>query len=293
MSDNTNSSGPVNSSPAQVASSVQADSGAKNNEAPKQVGNDLFEVKVNGKVIKMSRDEVIQHASMSHAAQSKFEEAAKSRKQVEKILATAKSNPIQALMDPALGLTKEQIRDAFEQWYSKEYIEPETLSPEQRKYKEMQEKLSKYEQEEKEKREKEERESEEKLTSQAREHLQEQIKEAIETSGLPKTRFLAERMAFYMLKNLQNGWDAPIQVIVNQVKQEQKAMLANLTESSDVETLINTFGEGVINKIRRYDLEKLRSSRQNQAPSFKQSNSNNEPTDRISASQARRRLRSF
>ncbi len=251
---------------------------------------EMFEVKVNGKVVKMSRDEVLGHASMSHAAQAKFEEASKSRKQVESIISRAKSNPIEALMDPALGLTKDQIRDAFEKWYSAEYIDPETLTPEQRKLKEAESRLKKYEDDEKAKLDKEKTDQEEQLTARQREYLQGQIIEAIDKSGLPKTKFIAGRMAFYMRENLRQGWEAPIEMIVQQVKKERQAIMSDLVDSSEGDVLINMLGEGVVNKIRQHDLKQLRERRR--VPTSSNGGTGPQPlqTDKVSYSDVKRNL---
>lgn len=251
---------------------------------------ELFEVKVNGKILKMTRDEVISHASMSHAAQSKFEEATRTRKQVERIINTAKSNPIEALMDPSLGLTKEQVRDAFERWYTQEFIEPETLTPEQRKHKENEARLKKYEEQEAQTKRRDEQERQNKETSQQREYLQGVIIDAMEKSGLPKTKFFAERMAFYMRANLRNGWDAPMDFIVSQVKKEHRERLSGITEDSSAEQLIDMLGESIINKIRLHDLKQLRSRRQSQ-PNQGSGLGSLSPSDKISSSEVTRRLR--
>lgn len=252
---------------------------------------EMYEVKVNGKVVKMTRDEVISHASMSHAAQSKFEEAAKTRKQVDKIISTAKSNPIEALMDPSLGLTKDQIRDAFEKWYTAEYIEPETLSPDQRKMKELEQKLQRYEQEEQEKLQKSQKEQEDQLTNKQREYLQNQIIEAMDKSGMPKTKFLAGRMAFYMRENLKNGWEAPIEMIVSQVKKERQSMMSDLVSHSEGESLIQMLGDDVVNKIRQHDLKQLRAKRQGIPSQMGYGNSSPNRDEKISSSEVARRLR--
>jgi hypothetical protein len=272
MSDNVNVSAPAQSSPQQAAASNTSAQATQAASTPTQAPQakppeaELYDVKVNGKTIKMTRQELIDHASMSHAANSKFEEAAKQRKQVEKIIQTAKSNPIEALMDPALGLSKEEIRSAFERWYSQEFIEPETLTQDQKKAKDLERELEKYRREEKERAEQTEREQQEKLTTQQREYLQNQIVEAMESSGLPKTKFFASRMAFYMRQNLLNGWDAPIDMIVRQVKNERQAMMSDLVQNSDAKALISLLGEEVITKIRQHDLEQLRERRKIPAP---------------------------
>lgn len=254
---------------------------------------EYFEVKINGRSVKMTRDEVIAHAAKAQAADQRFEEAARARKQVEQIINTAKTNPIQALMDPSLGLTKEQIRDAFEKWYTQEFIESETLTPEQKNQKQMERELERYRTLEKENQEKVQREQEERLTTQQREYFSQQIIDAMEKSGLPKTKFFAQRMAFYMRENLKNGWEAPLDLIVSQVKKERQAMMSDLTENAEVPHLIEMLGEGLINKIRKYDLEQLRQRRQNRGtenPSL-DGYGNPQSSEKINYSDVNKRLR--
>ncbi len=276
-----------------IPQSSKLQEGAPQKAAPKPESQEQFEVKVNGKVVKMSRQQVIDYASMSHAANDKFNEAKKMRGEVDRIISTAKKNPIEALSDPALGLTRDQIKDAFEKWYMSEFVEPENLNEDQKKLRDSEAKLKKYEDEAREKKLKEEQDEEQKLTNQQRTYLQNQIVEAMEASGLPKTKFFASRMAFYMRQNLVNGWDAPLNLIVQQVKQERQDNMADLTQNSDGETLISLLGEGVVNKIRQHDLKKLRERRQANAPSFSAQNTNSAPSSngKISSQEVQRRLR--
>lgn len=253
---------------------------------------EYFELKVNGKTQRVTKDELILKAQMAEAANDKFSEAAKTKKQVEKIISTARSNPIQALMDPALGLTKDQIKDAFEKWYAAEYIDPETLTPEQLKLRDAEARLKAYEDAEKEAKAKAEADEQEKLTNQQLEHLQNQITEAMDRSGLPKTKFIVSRIAFYMRENLTKGWDAPMDLIISQVRKERQAMMSDLTESSDPETLIAMLGEGVVNKIRQHDLKKLREKRA--TPSFGQQKpeESQEPTEeKVDYAEVKRAMR--
>ena len=263
--------------------------------SPSASSSESFDVKVNGKVVKMSRQEVLDYASMSHAAHSKFDEASKLKKSVDGIIKTAKTNPIQALMDPALGLTKDQIRDAFESWYHKEYIEAESLTPDQRKVREYESKLKTYEDAEAEKLKQQKDAEETELTNKQRSYLQNQIIEAIDKSGLPKSKWIASRMAFYMRENLTKGWDAPLDLIIKQVKEERQSIMSDLTGNSEGDTLINLLGEDVVNKIRQYDLKRLREKRSQKSPEFSNSNSNSNTDaygngDRLSSRDVAKRL---
>lgn len=249
----------------------------------------IYEVKVNGKIIKMTEQEVLSNASLAHAAQSKFDEAAKSRKQVDRIISTAKTNPIAALMDPELGLSKDQIRNAFEKWYSQEFIEPETLTPAERKAKANETELEKYRREDAERRKKAQDEELNTLTNKHREVLQKQITDALDASGLPRTKWIAQRMAFYMRQNLNNGFEAPMDLIVSQVRKDHQEITQGISDTSDVDQLIAMFGEGVINKIRAHDLKKLRESRQAKAPAITKYDTHKGP-QRPSTADVNRRL---
>ena len=261
---------------------------------PTSPSSEMYDVKVNGKMVRMSRQEVLDHASMSHTANSKFDEASKLRKEVDKIISTAKTNPIEALMNPALGLTKDQIRTAFEHWYNQEYIEPETLTVDQKKIKEYEMKLKKYEEEESQKKQQAEHEENEKMTTQQREYLQTQIIEAIDKSGLPKSKDVVKKIAFYMRQNLINGWDAPMDMIIKQVKADRQSMLRDDVQNSNAEQIIELLGDDVVNKIREHDLKRLRERRQ--APSFQKNSSitnagSYSSNEKVSSSEVTRRLR--
>lgn len=237
-------------------------------QTPKQ-----YKLKVNGKERTFSEEELISRAQLAEAAQERFNEAARLRKQAEGVVGRLR-DPKQvmgALMDPSLGLSKEQIRETFEEWYSKEFIEPEQLSPAEKKLREAEEKLKKYQEQEQELQTQKEREAQEAMTAQAREQVQGQIIEALESGKLPKTNFTIRRLAYWMQRNHANGFDAPTDVLIAQVKNEAQTNLRDLVEASDGDVLIQLLGDDVINKIRKFDLDQLRRLRGGGAPQVPQS----------------------
>ncbi len=227
-----------------------------------QAPPEMFEVKVNGRTVKMSRQEVLEHASLSHAANQKFDEAAKMRKEFEESKNKYSKDPLKAFLDFAKDLPPAEKRKALEEFYMREYIEPENMTAEQKKLKEYELKVQEYEAREKEKAEKDEMDKTSKLVEQQREYLQNQIIEALETSNLPKSKDTVKRIAFYMRQNLLNGWDAPMDMIIRQVKNERQSSIRDEIQTSSAEQILELLGEDVVNKIRRYDLQKLRDSRQ-------------------------------
>ncbi len=288
MSEGINNS-PV-AAPAEVSpSSVQTP--IEQTQAQPSKTPEVFEVKVDGKVMKMTRDEMIQHASLGHAAQKRFQEAAQMKKQAESVLGRLRDpkQAISLLQDPSLGLNKEQVKEAFEQWYINEFIEPEKLSPVERRARDAEAKLQKYQEQEKQRESEKLKSQQEAMTSQARENLQSQIVEALDTSGLPKTNFTVRRLAYWMQRNLANGYDAPMDVIVGQVRNEVNSSLRDLVEASDGEVLIKILGDGVVGKLRKYDLEQLRKTRGSSTQPVQEVN--NKQEKKLTSSEVDARLR--
>ncbi len=253
---------------------------------------ETYEVKVNGKIHKLTRDELIQKASLGYSAHEKFEESARQRKDVEKITSNLKKNPVEALMDPSLGLSEEQIRDAFEQWYANKFLPKEELSPKEKWERERESKLKKYEEEELKQKKAKEEEDRNQKTIKERDYLSNSIMNAIDSSGLPRTKHIASRIAFYMRENLLNGWDAPIDHIVDLVKQERKSSIQEDINTSTVEQLIEAFPD-LIKKIRQHDLQQLKSKRESK--SFREPfvENDSKPRERISMDDVSKRLRNW
>lgn len=240
----------------QATPDVQAE---KADKTPAQT--EFEELIVNGKTHKVTKEELKRRAQLGWAANEKFESASAKEKKVQKILEGAKANPIQALMDPELGLSRDQIKDAFEAWYHKEFIEPEGLTQEQLDARKDREELQKYKEQERLKKEQEEKETEEKMTAAEREQVQKSLIKAIDDNKLPKTKFTVSRMAFYMRKASENGVDIPMDLIAQQVRQEKQDIIGEMLHTQDIETAIQLVGEDFINKIRQYDLKRLREKR--------------------------------
>jgi hypothetical protein len=251
--------------PAAKTETTPNPSGAPAKDKPTPAEKKHWEVKVNGKVKRMSEEELLARATEADAAQERFREAAQLRKQAEALIGRLRDphQVIDALMDPSLGLNKNQIRERFEEWYSKEFIETENLTEEQKKLRDAESRLKKYETEEKQRADQKIKDQQESLTAQARDQIQNQIVEALETSGLPKTNFTIRRLAYWMNRNNANGFEAPTEVLVNQVRNEINTSIRDLVEASDGDVLVRLLGDDVIQKLRKYDLEQLRKLRGN------------------------------
>jgi hypothetical protein len=301
----------------QAANSAPADSGAKAQQgAPmteagsKPTGKatdaaatpppKTYEVKVNGKIQRMTEDEVLARARMAEAAEQRFNEAAKIKKSAEAAIGRIRDpeQMMDALMDPALGLSKDQIRQKFEEWYEREFIEPEKLTEDQKKLREAEKQIKKYADEAKQREQAKQQAEQEELTAKARGEIQQQIIEALETNALPKTNFTVRRLAYWIQRNQANGFNAPTSLLVSQVRNEFNSSMRDMVESADGEALVQLLGDGIIQKLRKYDLEQLRKMRgggQVQADPGTQAptggNSNADKRDRPSSAEVTQKLR--
>lgn len=230
-------------------------------QAPKQP--DLFEYKANGKTHKATLEQLIKKAELGHAADEKFQEAAKLNKKAEAALGRLRNpkDAIAFLQDPSLGLNKEETIAAFEEWYKDNVIEPSKMSPEQKKLADAEARLKKYEEQEAQDAAKKKKDEEEKLDAKTRTEMQQELMELVETSGLPKTRFTVSRMAHWMHVNEVRGLNAPKELIVQQVKKEIRQAMDSMVQSSDGEVLENLLGPETARKLNKHYLAKLKAKR--------------------------------
>jgi hypothetical protein len=259
--------------------------------SPPAPADDFEEITVNGKPIKMTRQELRDRASLSYAAQQKFDEASKIRKEDEAKKARYKENRFQSFLDATEDLSPEQRRAEIEKFYTEQYIEPETLSPSEKRLKEVEAENKKY----KDEREKADRqrkhEDDAKATNSERESMQTQIIDAIEKSGLPKSKHVVSRVAAYMRENLKNGWEAPMEMIVRQVKAERQQAYRDEIKDSSAEQMIELLGEDFVNKIRKFDLERLRTKRRGPQVESNEINQSSNKQDRDLGQTVNQRLR--
>lgn len=244
---------------------TQAPQTTEQSAAPAKSGGpltaeELIELKVNGQSRKYTLDQLKARATLADGAHERFEKASQIEKREAQLREGLKTDFLKTLMDPELGLTRDQIKSRFEKWYKNEFIDPETMSPEQRELEQL--KREKAERDARDKEAEEEKKTQAEKDNEARERVnfQKQIIETLEKHDLPKTRFTVGRIAYWQKLNLDKGYDAPAEVIVQQVKDEEQAILKNAVKSrmENPAKLVAYLGEDIVKAIRKYDLERLK-----------------------------------
>lgn len=241
---------PITANQNQQNGQVKTDGAPATTQAPQ-----YFDVKVNGQVRKMTLEQLMAKASLADASYERFQQAAQKEKNFQQWKEKAKQDALSALMDPELGLTKDQIRQKFEAWYKQEFIDPETLSPEQRRAQELEREIKQYKEREKQIQEQQQQQEMQRLDQETRVRIQKTIFEALESGKLPKTRFTAARLAHYMKLNNKAGYNAPMDVLIQQVADERNTLIKEQADSADGETLYNMLGKDNVTKLQRYALQ--------------------------------------
>ena len=189
------------------------------------VENESFNLKINGKEVTASRDEVIAMAQKAAAAQEMFQEAADTKKQVSNLLERLQSDPLSVLKRMNVN-----VKDLAEDYLYNIY-KREEMPEDQRKSLEKDETLSAKEKELQEK----EKEIEERrlsiLTEQYQRKYDQEVTAAMQSSGLPVTRESISRVANYMLMALNSNQDLSaadaVKLVENDYMQERKRFTAN------------------------------------------------------------------
>lgn len=211
-----------------------------------------YKVKIDDQEVEVDESELLSGYQMRRASQKRFEEAARLKKEAEQKVEFLKKNPEKAL--ESLGLN---VRELAENYILKQ-MEDEKLTPEQKKLREYEEKLRSYEDEKKQQEEAKRKEEEIKLEEHYKQEYSKKMKEALDSSGLPKTPYTVRRMAHLMSRALENGLEMEPKDAVGILREEYISDIKQLLGQADGETLLGLLGKEVSDKIRKTELAKVK-----------------------------------
>ncbi len=223
-----------------------------------------YSAKVNGKSRDVELDpsndeEILQYIQKAMAADEKFEEAASLRKNVEQLVNTLKTNPLEILKHPELGIN---VKDLAQMIMNQE-LDDLAKSPEQKKLEEMERKLKDYE-EEKTRLESEKHEAEKaKIQEQAFRQLDEDITSALASSELPKSPYVIKRIADTMIEAVNLGYpDVTVKDILPLVEQQIQEEIRQMFEIAPEEVFDKLtdkyLGKQTLNRMRQKRLAKTK-----------------------------------
>jgi hypothetical protein len=195
---------------------------------------------------------------LSKVANKRMNESAMTKKQAEQFIQALQNDPMRVLSNPKL-MGEEKFQKIAEEFLAKK-IQAQMMTPEERQRSEMEERLRKYEEQEKSNKEKAEQEQMQALQTHYQESYTKTITQALESSNLPKNPYTVKRMAQLLQQNIKHGLELEPAHLAQLVREDYQKELASLISAANPEQIISMFGEETVNKLRKHDLEKLKSS---------------------------------
>jgi hypothetical protein len=219
-----------------------------------------WKVKVDGTEEELSEAELLEHARLGRAAFKRMHEAAEIKKRAMQALERLKdpNKLFEVLTDPGLGLSEEQIRQAFEEWYAEKVIEPSKLTEEQRRIRELEALLAEQERKAQQEAERQEAQRRAQLAQHYEQKFQEEIIKAIEDGGLPADPKTVSRIAYYMTENIRQNLGLPMSAIVERVKKDYQTELRTFVGAFEPEKLVRFIGEDMAKNLAAYYAKELR-----------------------------------
>lgn len=219
---------------------------------------------VDGKEEEVDEPELVRRAQKAKGAELRFQEAAQLRKQLETVASTLK-NPKEVFnfLKNEFGYDPKKLASEF---LYENYVRPETMTPEQKKMAEIEQRALAAEEQLKQFQEKEQQAQMQVQVQAALESLNKEMGEALQESGLPKNPQVVKQAAAYMQIAMENGVQITAKEALAVVKDEIRESLKHFVTDLDGDKLEEWFGQDVTEKFRLQSLKKLSGNKPENAP---------------------------
>lgn len=215
----------------------------------------IYEIKVDGTTLRMTLDEMKKHAQLGTAATKRFQEAAQTKKQAEQILAKLKQNPIEAAREA--GVSEAAFRELVEK-YLYDQIKRDEMTPEQRELEELRTLKAQSEKEKLTRKEEEDKQKQDQEVIHYQNQYIASYEKAFASAGLQKSEMAVQRIAQIQLEALENNWDMPVEMAVDQYKKEQSSNIKGYLGALTVDQLEEVLGKDKLKELRKKDLAGLK-----------------------------------
>lgn len=211
-------------------------------------------VKIDDEELEIDEDELISGYQKAKASTKRFQEAARLKKEAEELASKLQENPFEALkgkMDP------KQLRDLTEKWLISQ-LEDEQLSPEEKELRDLRKQKEEWERQQEEVKKKAEEEQLSVKTQQQIERYNKEFVAAMEKHSIPKSYAAIKRMAYLVKEAAEQGYDMDTETAAEIVNEELTGEFTQLIKTLDGEQLVKFLGKEVTDKIRKYDVSRLK-----------------------------------
>ena len=228
---------------------------AASEEVKTEEPSDRYEVTVDGQKLMLTRDELLKGFQLGAASHKRFQEAAQLRQQAQQALEVIKQNPLEAFVQS--GGDPQAFQDFVEK-YLYDQISYDKMTPEEkeladlRRYKAEQEQLTL----------KQQKEQEEQKLQQQTEYYEKEYQQTfsseLEKAGISATPEAIQRVAQIQLAALEQDYELPVELAINQYKNEQTNLINSYLGSLDADKLTEVIGKDRLKEIRKKELASLK-----------------------------------
>jgi hypothetical protein len=217
-----------------------------------------YKVKVDGEELEVDENELLRGYSHQKAANKILHEGKAARKQAEEFISMMK-DPAQ-FYETAKKLGHDPRKLAEE--YLARQLEDEMMDPRDKELRDAKARLKQIEDMELQQKQALEKQRHEALKMKFAKDYEEQFTTALKESQLPPTKAMVAEMAKYISRSAKIGFQMTAKEAAQLVKEDLQLSIQRLTGEADADTLIRLLGDGVANKVREYDVAKLKSPEQ-------------------------------
>lgn len=201
----------------------------------------------------VSEKEALALAQKGWAADEKFQTAAQKQKEVDAFINRMKTD--EDAFDEFIKFIGKDPDDVYKKQLGKS-LKRKVMTPEEVEREELRSKVQKYEAEKKEAEAKKHEEHVKALQEKYEQQYDKEMSEAIAGSGLPKTPKTVKRCAQIMHRALEQGYDLPWSLVIEEVRNEYQNDMKEMFGAADADSLIKLFGDDIAKKFTSASLKK-------------------------------------
>lgn len=223
-----------------------------------------------------SDEEAVKREVMkARAANKRFDQAAQEKREAAKLRGEAEQafqmlrDPKtlrQILQDPRVGVDIKKMAEEIV-W---EQIQEQQLSPEQKAQRENERKLAEYEARDAKTKEEHQTKAQAEAQGRYEASYEQKIMKALDAGSIPKTPAAVSRMAEYLMKSVEHGYDLTPEDLVDQVRSDLTTDITSILGAASGEQLLALLGEANAEKLRKADLSRLKNPQGNPFPARSQ-----------------------
>lgn len=210
---------------------------------------------------RVDEDEIRTAYQKRKDADEQYRKSAAAQKQVEQFMERLQKDPESILTDPRLNLNLDDLAEKI----LKKKLQKMTADPKDLEIEELKAKTAKYEESEKAIKDRQAKEENDRLIASRRDTIAKVLNEAMAGTPLSQDPELAaetlREMALYFRQAKAKGENPDPKAIAEHVSNQRLKSFRTATKAMDGEALINYFGEEMVAKIRKADLERIRKGR--------------------------------